>query len=258
MSDADLSGCRAKLARSKEKLDTLKTNVADFLEDHPYRVEYERPPGRFVARLRIERAPPTEWGLDAGEVASDTRAALDYLVFQLAIDNGADPTTSRTQFPIFLDEGEYRKGGGKSHRERMLEGVARPHRQMIDGYQPYQRGQQAAANDPLAILRSISDREKHRELHAVLAAMGTLTLKMPHAQGTFFARLRFHGPQPLTDGVILSDGKQPEWGGDVEVGEEPDFTVAFKGDRVVSIDDLERIVRYVSGIVDTFEGRITS
>lgn len=72
----------------------------------------------------IDETPDEEWAVDLGEIGTNARAALDHLVYQLAIDNGSDPSKgSRTQFPIFLDEPEYRRGGNRSHRERMLKGA---------------------------------------------------------------------------------------------------------------------------------------
>lgn len=237
MSDADLSSCRTKVARAKQKLDALQAQVGPFLDSRPYRVEVEQPPGKFIATVRIDRPPDPDWAVDAGEVANDVRSALDYLVFQLAIDNGANPRQDRTQFPIFLDDTEYRKGGRRSHRERMLAGVSTRHRRDIDNLQPYQRGRQAAPDDPLALLRSISDRDKHREPHVTLSVMGTMTVKFPYTPeaGRPFFRVHFPTPKPLKDGERIADWDSPESVPGIEVGIEPigrdpDFNVAFEGD----------------------------
>jgi hypothetical protein len=105
--------------------------------------------------------------LEIGEIAHNLRSALDHLVVQLVVDNGRDPESTRTQFPIFLREDDYRQKRGRrpAHREAMLDGVAKSNKTVIDGLQPYQAGPRSARRHPLWLLREITDRDRHREPH---------------------------------------------------------------------------------------------
>lgn len=59
----------------------------------------------------------------------------------------------------------------------MLDGVASRHRRIIDGVQPYQRGR-GAYRDPLAILNTISNRDKHNDVYTCVAALGNPGFKL--------------------------------------------------------------------------------
>ena len=267
MSDANLSSCRAKLAYAKKKLDALKREISTFKETRPYYLDTRPGPPEFEWFLRIERPPPEDFGIEAGGIATNARSSLDYLVTQLAIANGVDRASalnkrSARQFPIFLDEGDYRqaRGRGKSYRELMLDRVSPRHKRYIDRFQPYQRGLQSAPDDPLALLRAISDREKHRDPEAIIAVMRTLTLKFPVPEGAFL-RAVFSTSKPLQDGDVLFSIATEKVVPGVQIGvealgAEPDFDLAFLGERVVTLDDLERIVLHISHIIDFFEVRI--
>lgn len=265
-SRADLTGCREKLARAKEKLDSLKFDTTNYIAGRPYEVTNEIAGDTSRLRFTLKQPLRRSWGVDAGEIATGVRSALDYLVYQLAIDSGANPRTGRTQFPIFLSEEDYRKGGRKSHRERMLAGVAQRHRRQIDKLQPFHRGVQAAVNDPLTVLRAVSDHEKHKDLHVTVAVMQTLTLRMAHPGGTAYYRMHFAEAEPLNDGQVifempLSEVPPPPPGTEFGIegtGRTPDFDIGYVGDRLVTAEGLDRIVLHVSGIVDFFERRIST
>jgi hypothetical protein len=106
---------------------------------------------------KIVVAPPTGLPLDpmfsilVGEVCYNLRAALDYLVFELAkLDSSAEQ--KQTQFPIADDAAKFRKQ--VPHR---LKGLTLTHVTAIEALQPYKHGCEWTRR-----LRDWSNPDKHR------------------------------------------------------------------------------------------------
>jgi hypothetical protein len=253
------------------------------LVDESYRLVIEADDdGRGVAVVRATRQIPVDWVNDAGEIVDGLRSALDHLVYQLAIDSQIIQVSesTRTQFPIFLDHDEYvRAGRGKSWREKMLVGVARKHRRIIDDLQPYQRhrpskatvtvqtssvasaGCSTVTGDPLALLRALSDRNKHREPLRAYAFIPTAEIQWEDPSGVHGLKVLGNPETDREDGdivinapiVTLPDGTKHQT--EIQVGEAR-FDIAFEGDLPVGRADLDRIVLHISRIIDRFDARI--
>jgi hypothetical protein len=204
--DADLKNARRKLVRAKERLDQLRASVDAYMKPPPYRIATESTRDEQRAHIYVEREPDGAWGLDLGEIVGPARSALDLLVKQLVIDSGNEPVRANS-FPIFLDHGEYAgRGRGKPWRERMLQGVARKHRRLIDEYQPYHAGK-LAARDPLAILAAVANRDKHEDIHVALGVISNSTFRLTQPNGVVM-ELNLgksdHTPfREITDGMEL-------------------------------------------------------
>jgi hypothetical protein len=260
---ADLSGVKRRIDLAKRDLDALRDEVTAYMEPLPYRVIVERDGDSEAVRTYVDRELDPDWAVKFGSIGVQARTVLDHLVFQLVIDSGNEVSErTRTQFPIFEHEGDYRE-----HRERMLKGVARRHRKVIDSLQPYHRGKRAL-EDPLAILATISNRDKHREDHVVLGGIGRATYRLdrsliqpPVEDLTITIDRGPHRAQRITDGGVLfgiENQPSPEAPDEKIKLELDDFRVVlmFEGDRLVSLDDLDRAVMHVSEIVDRFANRI--
>jgi hypothetical protein len=91
------------------------------------------------------------------------RAALNYLVYELAQPEVRKK--GRTQFPIFTNEQDF-----QSNATSMIEGITGDDRELIERVQPY-NATKVPANDPLAILNKLSNRDKHRLLIPMIAAV---------------------------------------------------------------------------------------
>ncbi|MGB7588691.1 MAG: hypothetical protein WBM00_08285 [Solirubrobacterales bacterium] len=260
---ADLTGVKRRIAHAQRDLDALRDEVAAYMEPSPYRVVVERDGDSEAIRTYIDREPDPDWAIKFGSVGVQARTALDHLVFQLVIDSD-NPVSkrTRTQFPIFENEGDYRE-----HRERMLKGVASRHRKVIARLQPYHRGKRAF-EDPLAILATITNRDKHREDHVVLAGAGRATYRLdrsliqpPVEDLTITIDRGPHESQRITDGGVLfgiENQPSPE-APDEKIKLELDdlhAVLLFEGDRPVSLDDLSRAVTHASEIVERFSNRI--
>jgi hypothetical protein len=131
----------------KEARDAIAAWVAENREHVYVRVE-----GSTATPSWPRTAPPERIGILVGESAYNLRAALDYLVFRLAIaDSGEEQP--RTQFPI-----ESTPEGFAARRGAFLAGVSNEHVTMIEAFQPY-RG-----NDWIVWLRELSNLDKHRAI----------------------------------------------------------------------------------------------
>ncbi len=136
-----LADCVRQLGRrGKKQLDAI-TFDAD--QNHPKQIVVDKPelPLDFTFSILI------------GEIIYNLRAALDYLIFELAaLDSGC--VIEGTQFPI-----ESNKKGFKSCvRRGWLEGLNATHIALIEGLQPYRGNAWAAA------LKNLSNPDKHRAL----------------------------------------------------------------------------------------------
>ena len=206
MALADLTGVRAKIAQAKKQLNALSEEATAYLGCRPYRLVSKENAGVHSLIAKIDRVPPSvNWSVELGQIAYNIRSGLDQLVFQLAIDNGSNPANDRTQFPIFSNHDEYfgKRPGRESKRDAMLKGVAKKHRRLIDGVQPYNRGRRVE-NDPFAILGTLSNRDKHREPHAFLGTFRSYTIVgISGEQEVIRMKFEPHAPNVVRDGDVL-------------------------------------------------------
>jgi len=96
------------------------------------------------------------------------RASLDYLVYELSPPEVRKKR--KTQFPIFTEESDFKK-----YAPSMIEGITGDNRDVIERMQPYNQTN-VAANDPLAILNELSNRDKHRLLIPMIAAVDRMSV----------------------------------------------------------------------------------
>jgi hypothetical protein len=166
----DLSGVYLKLQRAETHIQSFHDEVVAFSNRDPkpfdfgvhetvgpnHSIEYD-----LYAIIREQ--PPHEMALPFGDAIQNIRSALDYLVYELA------PPRVRhkrgTQFPIFTDECEF-----KSRSPPMLRGIKGDERTIIERVQPY-AATNLPSDDPLAVLQKLSNRDKHRLLTPMIAAV---------------------------------------------------------------------------------------
>lgn len=192
-----LDGCRAKITRAGDHLQTLDTESRRFVEEHEYIFVHSTDPDtrEHVIVVRSIRQPPVlppiRLGVLVGDVLHNLRSALDHLVWQLAII-GTGPAERRNQFPIFDDPEMF-----KQRRERYLHGVSQKHRARIEAYQPYKGGTEGQA---LTVLALLNDIDKHRVVHASsrLAMTGPESIKLTNVRR---AEIRGRDITNLEDGA---------------------------------------------------------
>ena len=158
-----IAGAYAKVDRAGEHLKTLDTALTRWRKTSRHSLQGKTDPdsGAYVFNAK-PGAPPPRIGVLVGDVVSNLRPALDYLVFALAaLDSGK--AQDGTQFPITstskLFEAELRKG--------RLRGLSDPHVAAIKKLQPHD-----GRNKWAAILRDISNPDKHRHLNVLATESG--------------------------------------------------------------------------------------
>jgi len=178
----DFSGCRAKLARAREHRNVLYEEIGPrFFMDKANLIrftgKFDQEAGYYIFKVTdAPDLPRVLLGLLAGDVVHNLRCVLDHLVWQLTLvkTGGRELTGSRARrarFPIELkppDEGIENVVPEQFAKTDALKDVLPPHRAIIEGLQPYRR--RDPERDALAVLRTLSDRDKHRVITPVLVA----------------------------------------------------------------------------------------
>lgn len=228
-----LSGCREKLLRAEEHLNTLYAEVTDFSkalrQGKPYTVGSNVDPdtGNQTAKLILPEPVPTlRWGAVAGDVVHNLRSVLDHIIEELTIRNHGS-AIAKTEFPIFTREfGLPSSGKGVSgipgFRDmkpdgvtprpdsglHKIRGIRQDFQTLIEQAQPYWRLNDVNGH-PLLILHKLDISDKHRVLPVVAAGTRLATAKLGLGGGGPFtiAHLSsdsgFGTPFPLVDGAEI-------------------------------------------------------
>lgn len=206
----ELDGCRLKLNRASEHLNSLNAMIQAFIDRKPYGlgVRIDMKANELVLSISIGENPPVELGLVIGDVVHNLASCLDHLVCALAIKNGAD--CERTAFPIYTDQALHAKQG--MNRIKGLSAVARSR---IDSLQPFHTRPNAPKQSRLAILYDLDRIDKHRVLlvgattmmpgaginfsfphHPGAQIIPVGSYRGPHVDGATIARFRCIGVSP--------------------------------------------------------------
>jgi hypothetical protein len=173
-----LDGPRLKIARAKSHIKAFRLAEAGFTAKADYRVivaELDTKSRKYALRALINVLPPLELGVCIGEVVHDLRSALDGLVYQLGVLDGAsEEALTRTQFPIFLKQrvlGCRGKCRGKPPHFtcgglKLIEPLHPEHQAAIKRLQPYTRVN-LGKRSPLYFLHELNNADKHRLLQVV-------------------------------------------------------------------------------------------
>jgi len=264
-----LPGPRAKLSRGLELRDELDRYIDQMLgpvENRP------------SLALRVDGATSecvlyvndvsdlsilfTRVGILVGDVVHNMRSALDHLVYQLALINtsGNVARPDRTQFPISDTRDRFEHATATDLAE-----VAPNHRAIIEGFQPYHPTEENTAVGvyfhPLAMLRGLSNTDKHRILTPVLIPSTRFSIDGPvawlenlvidyvarHTQGELKV-------EAMVPGLVLARFHPPA--GTVPAAPQPvghaSPTLAFEDGRPV-VDVLDKIGGAVERVISTFE-----
>src|SRR5207249_2036789 len=107
-----LAGIVCKLDRGFEHLVEVECEVAAFLDSKPWHIAFEDDPepGWTLARFAVEREPPLQLSVIAGEAVAQFHSSLDHLMTELAILRRPQlrfrPDRS-PNFPIYPRPGEF-------------------------------------------------------------------------------------------------------------------------------------------------------
>jgi hypothetical protein len=177
-----VTSAQRKLARGVEQVKALQAEAEAFGRSEAYIFDTKRerraPNEIFCRCYATERvAPPDHWPMLAGEAIQNLRSALDHAVWQ-AWKNVQTNTGDgdHTQFVICDSPGDLSKSSWH------LKGVPAPVRTVIKEAQPYKRWPQDPSHEFLAVLRDLSNMDKHRTLTVIGA---NVTFEMLGAAGEY-------------------------------------------------------------------------
>jgi hypothetical protein len=177
-----LAGSWAKLTRAQGHVEDLRRAIVAACDgEGPPRVLSTRrhfdPENNLVLWI-AERVPEIDddWGLMVGDAIHNMRCALDHLWWQLAIDHlGRKPTDAEArdiQFPILTFSTPE-----KFRRHRFLKHVSPEAAEKAERCQRYDAPEEEVLL--LTIVATLSNRDKHREIHPALFVNTNSTIPIP-------------------------------------------------------------------------------
>jgi hypothetical protein len=146
--------------------------------------------------------PPAAIRLLIGDCVHNLRSALDNLIYELLVARHGDPPPTKfveySEFPIFSQPMSAKA------RKRRIGGIAPVVRTIIEGLQPYNRGQKFAS-DPLWVLHELSRIDKHRLPLVVLMVPAAFAFFKGEPTGAPVGISKIEwNPRPIEDDAIIA------------------------------------------------------
>jgi hypothetical protein len=197
MRNSDLDSAEVKLNRAREHVTALENELRAFGKRHPepVRLAIRDDPSPQLLPVVVEAVQQPDPFMSAivGDALHNFRSALDHVAWQLVRHGSSPPdrlseeAARKIMFPIiarpsrkaaqkWLSAEDYFAKGLAS----WLPGIQAVHETLIRRHQPYTRGSNPDRH-PFALLRALSNTDKHREVRPVFWAPTTLNLRLVHA-----------------------------------------------------------------------------
>lgn len=254
------------MARAELHRHALHHNIEQTFADEanliPLRAELDAGASRYI--LKIKSVPDLEpvrlmIGLSVGDIVHNLRGALDHAFWQLACVrwDGTPPHPRRVQFPMDDDSAWFNKRPVKDD-------LRSDDWDLIDWHQPY-RGEDGRPDTwhgpyvhPLALLRDLTDHDKHRITTAAFVLPSGFSL--PGLPGVVYAGVSMMGFFPVQDHMEVGTGVA--WVRVKGVGAKPEINSAGKvtpqvalAERRPLIPTIDRLTSRVDLILGEIEGR---
>ena len=236
---------RLKVVRAQEHLKALKSDIRSYLDTHPYRITVQKhgegPPYPYPI---VTKEPPLRLSTLIGDCLTNARAALDYIVWQLAVRYFSDPPLIPdddrrwVSFPIYIDKSD----AGLSNKINRLTNRKIPTDAIdeIIAVQPNDRRYES-----LWWLHELVNADKHRMIHLTTTMFPTFTWIEIEGIGPIFPGFGHHL------GAAASSGSEP-------------MEMKAQNPVCVTIDDiamprepvdrmLEQIIKTVTNVVPRFD-----
>lgn len=276
---ATLRGCQAKIDRTREHLDALKTAAHEATETGTNRLIVEDKGDWKIVKVQMCE-PPIRLSVIAGDIVHNLRSGLDHLAWQLVLVSKMQPG-GWTYFPLYGVEDYFdrdvrnrlpRRGKGPLH------GIdpTGPIWALIESLQPYHsrepvtmlddRGGSAQVPGPkthrLAILSMLSRIDKHRKVYEALRfpaserdSLDLMVQRNPEAV-PLEERHRDLPGQPLKDGTKLMWLRFDPAGPDPDVRVEgvfPTYVALGDEDDALALGGFDVLVAGVEEVIDLFK-----
>ena len=256
-----LDGARLKVIRAQEHLDCLKAEVWMYLHQQPdeLRSQPQRSPQHTWLRPThvlppiVPSEPPPRLSAIIGDCVTNARAALDYIMWELAeryfdpaLDIRRNPDDKRlSAFPIFSSKTDKRvKVRFNSLAKRK---VPPPAITQLKRVQPYN-----ARHKPLLSLRDFVNRDKHATLLLTIGEVGDMTVEFSAWHLSDIVR----EPEKITIPRNLTTEKQPPFQSDMPMKGKAVIYVTWKDVSMPRepVDlTLEKIIKCVADIIPGFD-----
>jgi len=208
-----------RVDRAEKQLDTLKTEMSDFIKGNTHTTGTGIDPNTGEKLIGVFFPdPPDTFTLEVSEFLHHLRSALDSLIFNLA--GCPDDRYSTLLFPIFPTKVGYFK-----HEQTYLKGVGVEAKTVVQSLQPYYVPKDwhgawpyDAEEQPLMFLHDFNRVDKHRMLRILQPSVEHLSVAAPETISVDQVRL---GVQEDEAGVLRVPA-------DMDVQVRPTFSVAFE------------------------------
>ena len=160
MTEDALASAKMKVAWGKRRLLELSGEINEFLKtkSHGTKIELDPTSGWHTLTTEVLRPLDPDWPLIAGDGIQNLRNALDHVAWAFALSNCGDVPDRPTEvsFPISTKRRSFLNATVKNW-------VDREQFSFMEERQPFRNA--VPENDPLYVLRELSNRDKHRVLH---------------------------------------------------------------------------------------------
>jgi hypothetical protein len=215
----DLSSVFAKLHRSTENFEEVKTRVSTRLNSGEFRVSMQLNADATEHVWKIHAPNGTDFtdvSVCVGDCLHNLRSALDHLVYAIAVHESGQnppPKESTLAFPLANDPAEFKKA--KNRIATLSSGA----QDVIEQMQPYNRNTNGKAS-AVGVLAKLDDIDKHRLLQLVALMPHSTSLggfenvvgekkmsivdwpKVGLSDGTVICTMSFSSPQPNFKGTF--------------------------------------------------------
>lgn len=249
-----LAGAWEKVERADKQTRLLNREFRAFAEGETRRIAHgpDEETGDYLFWVEVlKETPVLRWGVRIGEIVHNLHSALDHVTWQLALAHlKREPTEEEARditFPIALSKGAFNSHQVRYHVGRVRFELLRPH-------QPYYRTNDPAT-DALAVLKRLSNHDKHRVVQTTVAALSDFRLEIETHDCEIIDR------KDAPPGVFLEERVELTRIKGRVTGPEPELEgkarllgrIAFR-DGTVAGRELDRIRASVREVLDAFEG----
>jgi hypothetical protein len=209
-----------KFKRAEEHYESLKSEMAAYIEPRPYRLiqEGDSQSGEYTFRLEITRQPPDHLAMMIGDCLQNLRSSLDHMLWQIVYRaTGKDSGTC--QFPIFGSRSHHdkRNRSGIKIGETTIQDVPKAAWGLIERLQPYNAANGPTDDNPLLLLTNLNNRDKHRVLQLTTFALANVDFVLRDLVDVDCEIVERAAPDWLEDGAVLARlkmrGRDPKVGG---------------------------------------------
>jgi hypothetical protein len=197
---ASMDSVRQKLYRVKIHYDELLRELDAYYDSMPDTAHIKiDPKTKAKGWMFPERGPdvPARIGLIVGDCLQNLRSSLDYLVWELVLASGNEPTRHNA-FPVAYTIDTYKDDIRKRHR---LDGVRDEAIAVIDRFRPFQSEESIRRLSPLWVLDYLANVNKHRR---VLLTGWSAILDLETVQPISFKIVRTIPPWSAEDDRIMA------------------------------------------------------